>query len=92
MVDFERWVHFERNKVEKFELWITIQSINLFIMQAMIVFPYKLDAPTYWYTMSIVDLVMESVLEVLEKRTPKHVSQMSPSVTLLSTTPWPVWE
>lgn len=56
-------------------------------MQAMIVFPYKLDAPTYWYTMSIVDLVMESVLEVLEKRTPKHVSQMSPSVTLLSTTP-----
>ena len=56
-------------------------------MQEMTVSPYKLDAPTYMYTMSTVDLVMESALEALEGRTPRPVFQMSPSEILLSKIP-----
>ena len=37
--------------------------MKYYIPQEMIVYPYKLDAQTYTYTMSIADLDMESALE-----------------------------
>lgn len=38
-------------------------DMNYCILQEMIVYPYKLDAQTYTYTMSIADLDMESASE-----------------------------
>lgn len=67
-----------------------MRVLNVFllhIMQGMTVFPYKLGAPMYWYTTSIVDQVMELALEVLEGRTPKPVLEMSQSGILLSRIP-----
>lgn len=51
------------------------------VLQEMTVYPYKLDARVFTYTMSTVDLDMDSASEVWGRTTPEHVFQISPSET-----------
>lgn len=51
--------------------------IDHILFQEMTVCPSKLDPQMYTYTMSIVDLDMESALEGLERTILKLVCQMS---------------